>query len=55
MADTAFDGPASLGWLRDNLGGLRRATTERHAKLFWPEEHPRLLTVLLKEFWASAN
>jgi len=54
-ADTAFDGPASLRWLRDNLGGLRKVTTVPHAKLFWPEEHPRLLTVLLKEFWASAN
>ena len=54
-ADTAFDGPASLKWLRDNLGGLRKVTTVPHAKLFWPEEHPRLLTVLLKEFWASAN
>ena len=36
-------------------GGLRRVTTVPHAKFFWPEEHPRLLTVLLKEFWASAN
>jgi haloalkane dehalogenase len=52
-ADTAFDTPASLEWLRTNLGNLRRITTVPRAKLFWPEEHPRLLSVLLKEFWAS--
>ena len=52
-ADTAFDGPASIDWFRANLGGLRKVTTIPGAKLFWPEEHPRLLTVLLKEFWAS--
>ncbi len=52
-ADTAFDTPASLEWMRTNLGGLRRITTVPRAKLFWPEEHPRLLSVLLKEFWAS--
>ncbi len=54
-ADTAFDGPASVEWLRANLGGLRKVTTVPRAKLFWPEEHPRLLTVLLKEFWSSLN
>lgn len=53
MADTALDGPVSSGWLGDNLGDLRRVTTVPHAKLFWPEEHPRLLTVLLKEFWQA--
>jgi haloalkane dehalogenase len=52
-ADTAFDTPASLEWLRTNLGNLRRITTVPRAKLFWPEEHPRLLSVLLKEFWAA--
>jgi haloalkane dehalogenase len=50
-ADTAFDTPASLEWLRTNLGGLQRVITVPRAKLFWPEEHPRLLSVLLKEFW----
>jgi len=35
-ADTAFEGPASLSWLRDNLGGLCRVTTVLHAKLCWP-------------------
>lgn len=54
-ADTAFDGPASLEWLRGNLGGLRKVTTVPRAKLFWPEEHPRLLTVMLKEFWSAVN
>jgi len=53
-ADTAFDTPASLEWLRANLGGLRRVITVPRAKLFWPEEHPRLLSVLLKEFWAAS-
>jgi len=52
-ADTAFDFPGSVEWLRANLGGLRRVTTVPRAKLFWPEEHPRVLTVLLKEFWAA--
>jgi pimeloyl-ACP methyl ester carboxylesterase len=52
-ADTAFDGPASVEWFKTNLGGLRKVTTIPGAKLFWPEEHPRLLTVLLKEFWTS--
>ena len=52
-ADSAFDTPASLEWLRTNLGNLRKVTTVPRAKLFWPEEHPRLLSVLIKEFWAS--
>ncbi len=54
-ADTAFDGPASVEWLSANLGGLRKVITVPRAKLFWPEEHPRLLTVLLKEFWSSLS
>jgi haloalkane dehalogenase len=52
-ADTAFDTPASIEWLKSNLGGLRKVITIPKAKLFWPEEHPRLLTVLLKEFWSG--
>src|SRR5579862_4637323 len=51
--DTAFDAPASIEWLKNNLGGLRKVITIPKAKVFWPEEHPRLLTVLLKEFWSS--
>jgi haloalkane dehalogenase len=54
-ADTAFDTPASIEWLKRNLGGLRKVTTIPKAKLFWPEEHPRLLTVLLKEFWSGLD
>ena len=54
-ADTAFDTSASIDWLNRNLGGLRKVTTIPKAKLFWPEEHPRLLTVLLKEFWSGLD
>jgi pimeloyl-ACP methyl ester carboxylesterase len=53
--DTVFDAPASIEWFRANLGGLRSVTTIPNAKVFWPEEHPRLLTVLLKEFWSAVN
>jgi haloalkane dehalogenase len=54
-ADTAFDAPASIEWLKNNLGGLRKVITIPKAKVFWPEEHPRLLTVMVKEFWAALN
>ena len=54
-ADTAFDAPASIEWLRSNLGGLRKVTMVPRAKLFWPEEHPRLLSVLVKEFWSGLD
>src|SRR5262249_51943399 len=47
--DTAFDARASIQWLEGNLGGMRKVITIPNAKVFWPEEHPRLLTVLLKE------
>src|SRR5262249_17491679 len=53
--DTAFDARASSEWMRGNLGGLRKVTTIPNAKVFWPEEHPRLLTVLVKEFWSGVN
>jgi pimeloyl-ACP methyl ester carboxylesterase len=52
-ADTAFDMTASLEWLRGNLGNLRRIVTVPRAKVFWPEEHPRLLSAMLKEFWLA--
>jgi haloalkane dehalogenase len=52
-ADTAFDTPGSLEWLRTNVGGIRRVITVPRAKIFWPEEHPRLLSTLLKDFWSS--
>ena len=49
------DAQPSLDWLRSNLGGLRKVTVVPRAKLFFPEEHPRLMTVLLSEFWSSAR
>jgi pimeloyl-ACP methyl ester carboxylesterase len=54
-ADTAFDERGSLEWLRANLGGLRRVITVPRANLFWPEEHPRVLSTLLKDFWKSQS
>ena len=53
-ADTAFDRDASLKWLRENLGGLKKITPVPRAKLFFPEEHPKLVSVMLREFWKSA-
>lgn len=50
-ADTAFDKAASLAWFKKNLGGLKRTVLVPRAKLFFPEEHPRLTSTLLKEFW----
>jgi pimeloyl-ACP methyl ester carboxylesterase len=52
-ADTAFDVQRSLEWLRGNLGGLRRVVGVPRAKLFWPEEQPRLLSTLLQDFWTG--
>jgi haloalkane dehalogenase len=52
-ADTVFDATPSLEWLRANLGALVKVTIVPRAKLFFPEEHPRLMSVLLSEFWNS--
>ncbi len=52
-ADRVFDMGPSLGWLRANLGGLQKVTLVPRAKLFFPEEHPRLMSVLLNEFWST--
>jgi pimeloyl-ACP methyl ester carboxylesterase len=52
-ADTAFNTAGSLKWLRENLGEVRRIVTVPRAKLFFPEEHPRLLATLVREFWES--
>ncbi len=52
-ADTAFNTAASLKWLRENLGGIRRIMSVPRAKLFFPEEHPRLLATVVREFWES--
>jgi hypothetical protein len=48
-----FDAEPSLEWLGRNLGGLRKTTIVPRGKLFFPEEHPRLVAVMLAEFWAS--
>lgn len=52
-ADPVFDVEPSLNWLQKHLGGLRKVTRVPGAKLFFPEEHPRLVSVLLTEFWAT--
>jgi pimeloyl-ACP methyl ester carboxylesterase len=52
-ADTAFDREPSLNWLRENLGGLKKITIVPRAKLFFPEEHPKLVSVMLREFWRA--
>jgi len=52
-ADPVFDMEPSLAWLQTNLGGLKKITRVPRAKLFFPEEHPRLVSVLLNEFWKN--
>lgn len=52
-ADPVFDVEPSLNWLQTHLGGLRKVTRVPRAKLFFPEEHPRLVSVLLYEFWST--
>ncbi|HXG18982.1 MAG TPA: alpha/beta hydrolase [Methylomirabilota bacterium] len=52
-ADPVFAMEPSLDWLRANLGGLKKITRVPRAKLFFPEEHPRLMSVLLNEFWGA--
>ena len=54
-ADPVFNAEPSLAWLQTNLGGLRKVTRIPRAKLFFPEEHPRLMSVLLTEFWNTIN
>ncbi len=54
-ADPVFDVQASLDWLQANLSGLKKTTRVPRAKLFFPEEHPRLMSVLLTEFWRSLD
>jgi pimeloyl-ACP methyl ester carboxylesterase len=51
-ADTAFD-LKSPQWLKDNIGGVKRLIMVPGGKLFFPEEHPKLMSVLLQEFWRS--
>jgi pimeloyl-ACP methyl ester carboxylesterase len=52
-ADVVFDTRPSLDWLRTHLGGLRKVIAVPRAKLFFTDEHPRLVSVLLQEFWRS--
>jgi len=54
-ADPVFDVKPSLAWLQANLGGLTKVTRVPRAMLFFPEEHPRLVSVLLTEFWNTIN
>jgi len=49
-ADSVFD-PKSPEWLKNNIGSVRRLIMVPRAKLFFPEEHPKLMSVLLQEFW----
>jgi haloalkane dehalogenase len=53
-ADTAFD-LKSPEWLKNNIGGVRRLIMVPRAKLFFPEEHPKLMSVLLQEFWRTLS
>ena len=53
-ADSAFD-LKSVDWLKSNIGGVRRVVMVPRAKLFFPEEHPRLMSVLLQEFWRDIS
>lgn len=53
-ADTAFD-LKSPEWLKHNIGGVRRLIMVPGPKLFFPEEHPKLMSVLLQEFWRSVG
>lgn len=54
-ADPVFDAEPSLNWLQTNLGGLKKVTRVPRAKLFFPEEHPQLVSVLLNEFWGALD
>lgn len=51
-ADTAFE-LKSAEWLKNNIGGFKRLVMVPGGKLFFPEEHPKLMSVLLQEFWRS--
>jgi haloalkane dehalogenase len=51
-ADTTFD-LKSAEWLNNNIGSVKRLIMVPGGKLFFPEEHPKLMSVLLQEFWRS--
>ena len=54
-ADVVFEIESALAWLEANLGGLKRVTGVPRSKLFFPEEHPGLVSVLLSEFWSACR
>ena len=54
-ADTVFDMKPSLDWLRANLAGIKRVITVPRAKLYFQEEHPRLISTLLRDFWGVGD
>src|SRR5260370_26994781 len=47
-ADTAFD-LKSPEWLKNNIGGVPRLIMVPRAKLFLPEDHPKLMSVVVEE------
>jgi pimeloyl-ACP methyl ester carboxylesterase len=51
-ADTLFD-IKSVEWLKRNVGDVQRVIMVPRGKLFFPEEHPKLMSVMLQEFWRS--
>ncbi len=53
--DVVFDTEPSLEWLGAKLGGLQKTTIVPRGKLFFPEEHPRVTSVCLREFWRSTE
>ena len=54
-AGVVFEVESALAWLAANLGTLQRITRVPRAKLFFPEEHSRLVSVLLAEFWSACQ
>ena len=53
--DPVFDVAPSIEWLRKNLGSLDKVTIVPRGKLFFPEEHPRVVSVLCEEFWRGRS
>ncbi len=53
-ADTLFD-LKSVDWLKRNVGGVRQVIMVPGGKLFFPDEHPKLMSVMLQEFWRSVS
>jgi pimeloyl-ACP methyl ester carboxylesterase len=51
--DKFFEGPASIEWFKQNIPGLKNVIMVPGARLFFPEEHSKLMSVLLREFWKA--